>query len=543
MFLKRCSKAILISFACALSAAPQSAAPAASIADSRGNLTLAEEAAKRGSYQEAERLFRAALASANPNSIIAVILTNHLGSTRQLQGRLSEAAADYHRALDINASLSRPSLTEEAISWNNLGSLEVFNGRNHQGRPLLEKALGIVKTSNLNGSATEGVVLGNLALCLTKLGELQAARENVNRAVELLRERVGENHPDYSRALANAAILSLEQGHYREAVTTGKKAYRIQEQSSAVPAAEQGYLLNNIGLALANLGDYDAGRQMFLLALEKQRGASASRFAETLCNFGLLERRAGRLADAQRYEVEALHELDSLQGQRETLRATVLNNLGLIAEGHKDFRAAREHYRASLAIWKDTVGENDSGYAATLANLAGIEGEEGHPKRAQAMYERALAIDELKLGPHHPVVASTVSNIAVQLYRQKKPEKAVPLFERALKIQQETLGENNPQIPRTLRNLGLTYLAAKQLPAAEDAYGRAVKSLEASSGSNNPELSVWLAEYSAILRGLSRWAEAEQAEVKSTGIRVRNTLRTTSVGNASAPRQRPAEST
>ena len=69
------------------------------------------------------------------------------------------------------------------------------------------------------------------------------------------------------------------------------------------------------------------------------------------------------------------------------------------------------------------------------------------------------------------------------------------------------------------------YSKEKKYPEAAALYENAMRRLEKTSGPNSPDLAGLLEEYAMVEKTLQNYAEAEQARVRSLGIRVKQALR------------------
>ncbi len=172
----------------------------------------------QGSRQEAERLYRAAIALA-PNHADA---HNNLGMLYASQGRLIDAIACYHKAI-----AARPDF---AAACNNLGMALVALWR-------LEEAVGqFIKA--IAASPNYAEAHSNLATALDALNHYEGAAAHYERAVAI-RPGLAAVHSNLANALA---VLNRPE----EALAAGRRAIEL------VPEAADGYLA--LANALRTLG-------------------------------------------------------------------------------------------------------------------------------------------------------------------------------------------------------------------------------------------------------------------------------------------------
>lgn len=122
--------------------------PAASQKAIVDSLSQAAEGCRmKGQYQQAEPLYRQALALAEhffgSNHLEVAGILNNLGVLFKYTGRFTEAERLYQRALAIMESVLGPDHTEVATLCHNLGGLEHARGRYSKGEPWARRSVKI----------------------------------------------------------------------------------------------------------------------------------------------------------------------------------------------------------------------------------------------------------------------------------------------------------------------------------------------------------------------------------------------------------------
>lgn len=174
---------------------------------------------------------------------------NNLGDSLLLQGRTSEAIADYREALRIN-----PAFTP---AENNLGVALIYSGDLPEGIMHLEKYLEVFP-GNVRAHY-------NLADALIRSGRLDDAEYHFRKALEL--------KPDYSEASFKLALALAQEGKFGEAVIQYQKV--LQAVPDSLPA------LNNLAWLLstsaeASIRDGARAVQLAEHALKLTKGRNAS---------------------------------------------------------------------------------------------------------------------------------------------------------------------------------------------------------------------------------------------------------------------------
>jgi CHAT domain-containing protein/Flp pilus assembly protein TadD len=242
--------------------------------------------------------------------------------------------------------------------------------------------------------------LNNLASALESQGDYAGARPLYEQALAILKEVLGERHPDYASCLNSLAALLESQGDYAGARPLYEQALANRKQVLGERHPLYALSLNNLAMLLWAQGDYAGARPLHEKAL------------------------------AIRKEV---------QGERHPDYAQSLNNLAMLLYAQGDYGGARPHCEQALAIRKATLGERHPDTATSLNNLAMLLYAQGDSAAARPLFEQALAIRKELLGERHPDTATSLNKLAALLYAQGDYAGAAPLFKQALGISQGNL--------------------------------------------------------------------------------------------------------
>jgi tetratricopeptide (TPR) repeat protein len=504
----------------------------------------AVEAAQRGSFAEAESLLRLGLESLpNDESAAAVVLWNEIGSVHQSGGQVGEAEKDFERALQINARLPKPDEGETAVALNDLATIAGARRDTVRAEKLLREAYRELEKVSGTEGPTAALVTGNLALTLQQEGRYAEAVPLYERAFVAIKSQFGENSIEYARTAINLAALQFERGAYRQAVENGELARSIESRLPYVTNLERALMLNNLGMALKEVGSLAEARSTLLEAIriELDIPDGKTQLVFSLNNLGEVEQQDGQLQAAKEQELKVLAlKAEGFPVPALTL-ASALNTLGRIATKERSFKEAAKSYARACELLETTSGPSRVQYAATLSNMGALKMAERHYREAEILYRKALAIDEAQLGANHPTVASDESNIAAQLFYQRRTDEALELYEKTRSVVEASFGPVSLEMAQLWRNIAIASAAEKDFARAVSAYSNAVEALDGVSANNSGSLSLWLHEYAGALRKEQRWGEAEAAETRALGIEIRNVLAAQKQKASVASEKRPAK--
>ncbi len=264
-------------------------------------------AAKLGHFDQAVATLRAAIGSADQQSVEAVTLWNELGAVHH-GIRDPQAEPDFHRALALNATLRHPDVRQTAISLNNLGTSAGERRDAPRAEALIRHALELLQTTNQDKAETAAVVQGNLALTLQQLGRYAEAADLYRRASTGIKRWFGEDSLEYARVLSNEVLLDLQMGNYGEAVSAAKLAVEIEGKLPFVSPADLAVACNSLGLALSESGNIGSAEPVLRRAvqLEENVAGGSEQLVAFLNNLASVEEKQRNLDLAERAASRAL---------------------------------------------------------------------------------------------------------------------------------------------------------------------------------------------------------------------------------------------
>jgi tetratricopeptide (TPR) repeat protein/L-aminopeptidase/D-esterase-like protein len=393
-----------------------------------------------GKYKEAESLYREALEVAQKGlgdaHLLAGKILNNLGYALFKLCAYAEAEGLYRKALEVRRAVVGAAHPDVAQTLNNLGALYKEIGDYPAARSHYEGALQIRETAANCATASDlrpakrelATCVGNLAALSQAEGDYREAERLCRRALELDREALGQEHPDYAIDL------------------------------------------NNLGIALKAMGNYAEAERLYRAALELKRKALPSghpSIATAISNLAALRGAMSDYGGAEELYREALAILQRALGEHHGDVATSLNNVAATLKKRGDYLQADELYGRSLTIRRTLFGERHPAVAQSLNNLALLYQEMGEFAKAQQYAEQALATSRDVLGEGHPDTAQARNTLGHLLRARGEYAAAETLYQEALETKRKTLGERHPSVAATLHNLAVLYAATgRQAEAA-----------------------------------------------------------------------------
>ena len=245
---------------------------------------------------------------------------------------------------------------------------------------------------------------------LVDRAQYEQAEPLYRRALEILEQALGHNHPQVATALNDLAILYYEQGKYKQAEPLYRRALEIWEQAYGSRHPNVAYPLNGLANLYREQGKYEQVEPLYRRALEIWEQVYRSGHPNVA------------------YPLKGLAELYREQGK---------------------YEQAEPLYQRALEIWEQVYRPDDHRVAYPLNGLANLYREQGKYEQAEPLYQRALKIWEQALGSDHPKTAEVMYDFALFQDAQGNRDKGKSLYEQALAIRKQVLGVNHPKTRET----------------------------------------------------------------------------------------------
>ncbi len=251
----------------------------------RNNLAAALN--REGDYAGAKRLYASVLeswiAARGKDDPQVGLAHNNLAATLLALGNLEEALEHHQRVLAIWTASLGPTHLKLAIPLNGLATDSLVLGRCEQASGYAERAWALVEASGA-GASLEAYVANTRARVASCLGRNAAAREAAERAVEVGRATLGEDHPRLGGFLLTLAEAQLASGDGELALATAKLALSSAKQG---PGSQRGHTKLVLAQVQLALGERARARALAREALEllpagNRRWAAQRRDAEAL---------------------------------------------------------------------------------------------------------------------------------------------------------------------------------------------------------------------------------------------------------------------
>jgi len=212
---------------------------------------LAELYRVQDKYEEAKPLYEQALGiekrTLAPDDPETATSLNGLALVDHAQGRDAEAEQLYKQALEIDdKAAAREDPEDVAATLNNLGELYRAHNLFDDAEPLYKKAMAIVREARGPDHPAVAMCLNNLALLYHAEGKDAEAEPLYKQALAILKNALPSDHPFVAKTLDNLGELYRAQKRYSEAEPLFKQAVAIAQKKPGVPDQDEATYLSHL---------------------------------------------------------------------------------------------------------------------------------------------------------------------------------------------------------------------------------------------------------------------------------------------------------
>ncbi len=289
-----------------------------------------------------------------------------------------------------------------------------------------------------------------------ELGDYTAAQADYERALEISRAALGNNHETSLAIMSNLGLVLDAQGDAEAARPLLVECLDLSRRILGPDHADTMSSANNLGFHYVACGEIDRASEFIYEALEIAERTLGREHPDTLTalnNVGSLLQRQGHDDEALEYLQDALVIGRRVIGDKHPLTIERLTNLGLLQKdlGHLD--VARDLCKEALDASVEVLGGEHPTTLVCINNLGAVAAERGENAEAERLMRWALDHSRMALGNEHPDTLISIYNVGVLLEKAEDYERSAPLFEECYQTALRTRGEEDYITQAALRHL------------------------------------------------------------------------------------------
>src|SRR6266436_4701565 len=333
--------------------------------------------------------------------------------------------------------------------------LELGNARSHASdlngaEAPLQEALHLSQSEFGAASEETGRALWALGQLRYRQDRLVDAKDLYNRSLNIL-ETTGAPATDVSALLDDLAQVYAGEQQWALAKQTYERALEVDRRVLGDDHPRVAMRLNNLAVVAQNIGDLKLAESLFRDAIRRDERAYGDQHPETgagRSNYGLLLQREGRLAEAEPLLRSAFDVVLKLYGPNNYNVAYARVSLAMLLHDKGDLPAAENEFRQALAVYDKSLPADHQYRASALMHFARLLVDRGKPDEALAKSNESLNIWNATSTPSSPYTAQAHAIHAFALAHLGKPREAAQELDTALPVLLKARGPDDPVVRR-----------------------------------------------------------------------------------------------
>jgi tetratricopeptide (TPR) repeat protein/predicted Ser/Thr protein kinase len=311
-----------------------------------------------------------------------------------------------------------------------------------------------------------------------ELGIYPEARKQTERAFELRRRLLGEDHPDTLSVMNDLSTVYRDEGKYAQAEPLASNVLEIRRRLLGEEHPDTLDSMNALGLLYRYEGKSAQAEALLSKALEIRRRISGEDHPATLFamnNLGYVYQVEGKYTQAEAVLSKLLEIRRRVSGQEHPATLMATDNVATVYYRQREYAQAESLFAKNLEIRRHVLGEEHPDTLDTMNNLGAVYRAEGKFEQAEMLLSRVLETKRRVLGEEHPSTLISMLNVAVLFGYKGEYSKAEPLMVRGVDLQRRLLGEEHPDRLAGMNRLAALYSDEGKYPEAEALFTNVLK--------------------------------------------------------------------
>ena len=349
--------------------------------------------------------------------------------------RRAEAEARRQAAI---AEATTEFLTEDLLA----AAAPEAKGRDVKVVEVLDSASELVEERFPDDPLTRAAIHQTMTRTYARLGDTDSALPHAERALEILREELGDDARTAVAMNQLGSVVALD-GDLDRGSTLLADAFEDLRRTAGPDDERTIRCQRELASTLEWLGRHDEVDTLTADGVVRARRALGPLHPETLNlvnNRGLILSRLGRLDEAEEYLLEALSGYEELHGKGSADALVAGMNLGALYYRQGRFDDAARRFEELLPPTRSVFGEAHPRTLGLINNLAATYRRTGEVERSIPLFEEVLDVRTELLGPDHRNTLITGNNLARAYFQVDRFEDARRTVERVAEGRRKTLG-------------------------------------------------------------------------------------------------------
>jgi non-specific serine/threonine protein kinase/serine/threonine-protein kinase len=356
------------------------------------------------------------------------------------------------------------------------------------------------------------------------LGIYPEAQRQFERALELRRHVLNDDHPDTLLSIRNLATVYHNQGKFAQAEPLYNKVLEVQRRVLGEQHPDTLQSMFDLAAVYQDQGKLAPAELLFTRVLEARRRVLGQDHPDTLLSMSTLGgtyQLQGKYVQAEPLVSKALELQRSILGEGHPETLLSMNDLASIYRSERKYAQAESLYSQAFEIQRRVLGEEDRGTMFSLNNLAYLYAMQGKYAQAEPLYVKVLGFQRRVLGKEHAATLGTIDNLAGLYADEGKYTQAEPLFVEALEVHRRAQGGEHAYTLRVMTNLASLYATEGRYAEAEPLFTAVLGIRRRVLGEEEPHTLHSMNNLAGLYQLEGKYTQAEPILTKALEVRRR----------------------
>ncbi|HMH87912.1 MAG TPA: serine/threonine-protein kinase [Steroidobacteraceae bacterium] len=407
--------------------------------ENRGNLVTARELLDSGAKRLQSGL------QDQPATKAALLST--VGAVYDSLGQYQDALPILDESLDLQAKSHDAARVETLLE---LGRAKIGMGDLSAAEVPLQEALHLSQTDFGARNLESGRSLWSLGMLRHQQGRFSQAKDLYIRSLDIL-QASSAPQTDVSAVLDDLAKVYARDQQWVLAKQTYERALEIDRRVLGEDHPRIALRLNNLAIVAQNMGDLKQAKALFRDALSRNERTYGDRHPETAVtkgNYGLMLQREGRLAEAEPLLRDAVAIALSLYGAEHYKVGYARVSLAILLHDKGDLAGSENEFRQALSIYDKSLPENHQYRAALLMHFARLLVDRNKAAEALTKSDDSIKIWTATSPASNPQTALAHAIHAYALERLGKSKAAAEELDAAVPVLVKARGTDDAVVRR-----------------------------------------------------------------------------------------------
>lgn len=383
-----------------------------------------------------------------------------------------------------------------------------------QGREVTVRSFLDVASKELEGKferepLVEASIRHTLGNTYRNIGDFGPAQKHLERAYNIQREQLGQEHPDTLGTMEGLARVYWRQGRYEKAQLLFTQTVKGRRKVLGEEHSDTLYSMNALAMLYYSQGRYREAESLYTNLLQISRALLGDDVCTVLFmgNLATVYRSQGRYSEAEQLYVRAMEQSERLLGEEHPDTLYCMNGLAMLWIDQSRYNEAESLLLKVLDIEYLVLGEEHLDTLYSLNGLAALYTTQGRYEEAEKLLMNVLKIGQLTLGEEHPTTLTSVNCLGWLYYQMSRYGDSELLLVNALQSRQFVLGDNHPDTLETKNDLAMLYKEQARYEEAETLLLAAVEGRRLKLGDTHPHT---LESFNNLIKLYEAWSKPEK---------------------------------